>query len=47
MKKMTKTYEAPVAEVFEMQMPATLLGVSGGDFEGGDGEGENPLIIGG
>ena len=25
MKKMNKTYEAPVAEVFEMQMPSVLM----------------------
>lgn len=25
MKKMNKTYEAPVAEMFEMQMPAVLM----------------------
>lgn len=25
MKKMNKTYEAPVAEVFEMQMPTVLM----------------------
>ena len=34
MKKMNKTYEAPVAEMFEMQMPTVLMasmpGVSGG-----------------
>ena len=40
MKKMNKTYEAPVAEMFEMQMPTVLMasdptqqGMSG---EGGD-----------
>ena len=26
MKKMNKTYEAPVAEVIEMQMPTVLMG---------------------
>ena len=36
MKKMNKTYEAPVAEVFEMQMPTVLMasvipGVGGDD----------------
>ena len=25
MKKMNKTYEAPIAEVFEMQMPTVLM----------------------
>lgn len=40
MKKMNKTYEAPVAEMFEMQMPTVLMN-SGSDWEGG--EGDNPL----
>jgi hypothetical protein len=31
MKKMNKMYEAPVAEIFEMQMPVTLLNTSTGD----------------
>ena len=26
MKKMNKTYEAPIAEMFEMQMPTVLMG---------------------
>ena len=34
MKKMNKTYEAPVAEVIEMQMPVVLM-------ESGNGEGLN------
>ena len=29
MKKMNKTYEAPVAEMFEMQMPAVLMASPG------------------
>ena len=39
MKKMNKTYEAPVAEVIEMQMPTVLMasmnagGGGGGGFE--------------
>jgi len=32
MKKMNKTYEAPVAEVIEMQMPVVLM-VSGADVD--------------
>ena len=40
MKKMNKTYEAPVAEVIEMQMPSVLM-ESGGDTNfGGDDMGE-------
>ena len=38
MKKMNKMYEAPKAEVIEMQMTAGILDVSGG----GDGFGEDP-----
>ena len=34
MKKMNKTYEAPMAEVIEMQMPTVLM-ESGGDLYGG------------
>jgi len=29
MKKMNKTYEAPVAEIIEMQMPTVLMGTLG------------------
>ncbi len=38
MKKMNKTYEAPVAEVFEMQMPTVLMnsGAYSGETPGGD-----------
>ena len=35
MKKMNKTYEAPVAEVIEMQMPVVLM-VSGADVHSDD-----------
>jgi hypothetical protein len=31
MKKMNKTYEAPVAEMIEMQMPTVLMGSGQGD----------------
>ena len=42
MKKMNKTYEAPVAEVFEMQMPTVLMVSQGlGD---GNGTGGDPLL---
>ena len=35
MKKMNKTYEAPVAEMIEMQMPTVLMGsLTGSDVEG-------------
>lgn len=37
MKKMNKTYEAPVAEVIEMQMPTVLMASVNSDGEGGDG----------
>lgn len=33
MKKMNKTYEAPVAEVFEMNMPTVLMASGGSDWE--------------
>ena len=33
MKKMNKNYEAPVAEVFEMQMPTVLMASNGMDFD--------------
>jgi len=46
MKKMNKTYEAPVAELFEMQAPVTLVEISGGTVSGEGGEGNNPLIGG-
>jgi len=38
MKKMNKMYEAPKAEVIEMQMPTVLMisGVGGEPGEGGD-----------
>ena len=41
MKKMNKMYEAPKAEVIEMQMPVVLMesisiGGGGNDFTGGD-----------
>ena len=32
MKKMNKTYEAPVAELFEMQMPTVLMSSVDMDF---------------
>ncbi len=42
MKKMNKTYEAPVAEVFEMQMPTVLM-ISGADVHSGETPGgDNP-----
>jgi len=44
MKKMNKTYEAPVAEVFEMQMPTVLMASINGavvDDDGGTG-GDDP-----
>jgi hypothetical protein len=39
MKKMNKTYEAPVAEVIEMQMPTVLMNSTtvGGASTGGSG----------
>jgi hypothetical protein len=36
MKKMNKTYEAPMAEVIEMQMPAVLMESDGFNLGGGD-----------
>lgn len=33
MKKMNKTYEAPVAEVFEMQMPTVLMASQNMDWD--------------
>jgi hypothetical protein len=43
MKKTNKTYEAPVAEMFKMQMPTVLM--SSGDGTGfDDPSGENPLF---
>jgi len=37
MKKMNKMYEAPVAEVFEMQMPTVLM-ASGMGFDDPEGD---------
>jgi len=42
MKKMNKTYEAPVAEMYEMQMPTVLM-VSQAMGGGHDTEGD-PLL---
>ena len=36
MKKMNKTYEAPVVEVFEMQMPTVLMASINGADAGSD-----------
>ena len=36
MKKMNKTYEAPMAEMIEMQMPAVLM--ASGPYGGGPGQ---------
>ncbi len=36
MKKMNKMYEAPVAEVFEMQMPTVLMASINGGTAGSD-----------
>ena len=33
MKKMNKTYEAPVAEIIEMQMPTVLMGTLDGNID--------------
>ena len=41
MKKMNKMYEAPVAEVFEMQMPTVLMG----SVPGIEGEGAEEIDI--
>lgn len=39
MKKMNKTYKAPVAEVIEMQMPTVLMAsVNAGGTSGGGGD---------
>lgn len=48
MKKMMKNYEAPMAEMFEMQMPTVLMSSPAGTptvgpGQGGSGGGENPL----
>ena len=45
MKKMMKNYEAPMAEMFEMQMPTVLMGsVQDMNHVGGQGgQGEDPL----
>ena len=45
MKKMNKMYEAPVAEVFEMQMPTVLMASVNGATVGGQpgGEGDDPF----
>ena len=41
MKKMNKTYEAPVAELIEMQMPTVLMGsVDGNSISNSQ---DNPL----
>lgn len=42
MKKMNKTYEAPVAEVIEMQMPTVLMASmnAGGGSAGGGSFGD-------
>jgi hypothetical protein len=37
MKKMNKNYEAPVAELFEMQMPTVLMASDGMDWTPADG----------
>jgi hypothetical protein len=37
MKKMNKTYEAPVAEMFNMQMPTVLMGSFDSTGDGGQG----------
>jgi hypothetical protein len=38
MKKMMKNYEAPMAEMFEMQMPTVLMGSTANmEHVGGDG----------
>ena len=42
MKKMNKTYEAPVAEVIEMQMPTVLM-MSQPYGDGGGAEGPDPF----
>ena len=44
MKKMNKMYEAPVAEVFEMQMPTVLM-ASGSVIPGVEGGGASEIEI--
>ncbi len=44
MKKMMKNYEAPMAEMFEMQMPTVLMSSPAGNSTGGD---VNPIDDGG
>ena len=39
MKKMNKIYEAPKAEMIEMEMPVVLMASSNGEA------GENPVIV--
>jgi len=46
MKKMMKNYEAPVAEMFEMQMPTVLMEsgmTDGGHMSSGDNGGGSPI----
>jgi hypothetical protein len=43
MKKMNKTYEAPVAEMIEMQMPTVLM-VSQGSGDGPTDTGGDELL---
>lgn len=43
MKKMNKTYEAPVAEVFEMQMPTVLMNSGDGAYSGQTPSGDDPF----
>lgn len=42
MKKMNKTYEAPVAEVIEMQMPVVVMSQPTGGGAGAQEEPEEP-----
>lgn len=42
MKKMNKTYEAPVAEVIEMQMPVVVMSDPTGTGSGMQDETEEP-----
>lgn len=42
MKKMNKTYEAPVAEMFNMQMPTVLMASPTEGMSGEGGEGFEP-----
>jgi hypothetical protein len=46
MKKMNKTYEVPVAEVFEMQAPVVLAYVSEGVGSGNSSTGGDELLGG-